>query len=272
MTKDFEKEYYEAEHFWESHSLADADNTLRINETVRLVPASAKNIADIGCGNGLFINQLRRERPELTTMAFDRSSTALRYVQGDKKEGSIEHLDFADRSFDCVSCLEVIEHLPLGLYEQALGELARISDKYLIISVPYDEDLEMDANQCPSCKTVFNANLHLRRYDKATFEHLFDQHGFRCVNSQLLGKRTTFKYHDRYRRMFYPQQFRQWLAPICPVCGYQKAPESAAATPASTTHSVSPARRALGMVSALPKALWPKEDRYYWILGLFERK
>lgn len=275
MTKDFEKAYYEAEHFWEEASLSDADNTHRINETVRLVPAQVKNIADIGCGNGLFINQLRKERPSLQTMAFDRSATALQYVQGDKKEGSIEHLDFPDKSFDAVSCLEVIEHLPIGLYEQALSELARISGKYLIISVPYDEDLEMDSNQCPSCKTIFNANLHLRRYDKSTFEHLFDAHGFKCTNSQLLGKRTTFKYHDRYRRAFYPEQFKQWLSPICPVCGYQSpktTSESQSAPKTAGNRQISPVRQLISTALALPKALWPKEDKYYWILGLFERK
>jgi ubiquinone/menaquinone biosynthesis C-methylase UbiE len=276
MQKDFEKEYYEAEHFWEEASLSDENNVMRIQETVRMIPASVKNIADIGCGNGLFIKQIRQDRPDLKTMGFDRSTVALRYVEGDKKEGSIEHLDFPDGAYDCASCLEVIEHLPVGLYEQALSELARISNKYLLISVPYNEDLEMDANQCPNCKSIFNANLHLRSYDTPTFTALFDKYGYKCVEHKLLGKSVHFKYHYEYRKTFYPKQFRKWLSPICPICGYHEEAKSSAdgnsVAPVSAKPAQSSLRKVLGLFTAIPKALWPKEDKYYWIIGVFEKK
>jgi ubiquinone/menaquinone biosynthesis C-methylase UbiE len=274
MQKDFEKEYYEAEHFWEDASLSDENNVMRIRETVRMIPASVQNIADIGCGNGLFIKQIHQDRPDLKTMGFDRSTVALRYVEGDKKEGSIEHLDFADGAYDCASCLEVIEHLPVGLYEQALSELARISNKYLVISVPYNEDLEMDANQCPNCKSIFNANLHLRSYDMPTFTALFEKYRYKCVEHKLLGKRVNYKFHLEYRKAFYPKQFRKWLAPICPICGYHE-PANSTNRATAPTNNAQPApsilRKVFGLLTAIPKALWPKEERYYWIIGVFKK-
>lgn len=275
MSTNFEKEYYEDERFWEESSLSDPMNTMRIVETIHIIPQDVKTIADIGCGNGIFINQLRREKPQIETMACDRSTTALRYVEGPKKEGSIDQLDFRDREFDCVSCLEVIEHLPIQLYKNALSELARISDKYLIISVPYNEDLELDANQCPSCKSIFNANLHLRNYDAETFKHLFDHWGFKCIEHKLLGKTVHFKYHKEYRKIFYASQFRQWYSPICPICGFQEpvvesriSGEVKAEKKASNSSLLNQVKSA---VLSLPKALWPKEEKHYWILGLFKR-
>jgi SAM-dependent methyltransferase len=46
----------------------------------------------------------------------------------------IEQLPFADRSFDCVVCCEVLEHLD-NLYF-IFSELVRVTRRYLIISLP----------------------------------------------------------------------------------------------------------------------------------------
>jgi ubiquinone/menaquinone biosynthesis C-methylase UbiE len=277
MQKDFEKEYYEAEHFWEEASLSDENNVMRIRDTVRMIPTSVKSIADIGCGNGLFIKQVHQDCLYIKTMGFDRSTVALRYVEGDKKEGSIENIDFLDGEYECVSCLEVIEHLPVGVYDQALSELARISNKYLILSVPYKEDLVMDTNQCPNCKSIFNANLHLRCYDTAKFTALFDKYEYKCVEHKLMGKSINYKYHNEYRKAFYPKQFRKWVAPICPICGYQEeAKSSKEGNGVESVSNMKPAqsllRKVLVLLTAIPKALWPKEERFYWIVGVFEKK
>lgn len=273
----FEKEYYQANKFWEESSLSDENNLHRFQETVRMIPEYVKTIADIGCGNGLFIKKIHQDRPDLYTMGFDRSNVALSYVLGEKKEGSIEHIALLDAAYDCVSCLEVIEHLPVGIYEQALSELARISNKFLLISVPYRENLEMDANQCPNCKSIFNSNLHLRNYDAAAFTSLFDRYGFKCVETKLLGKIVNYKYHFQYRKFFYSEQFRKWLSPICPICGYQGEAHNSTVeyrvTPEGNTKLAQYVlRKAKGLFTAIPKALWPKEQRYYWIIGVFEKK
>ncbi len=52
----FEKEYYESETFWEGEMLQDAANQQRIKTTASLIPDDVDTLADIGCGNGVFIN------------------------------------------------------------------------------------------------------------------------------------------------------------------------------------------------------------------------
>ena len=154
----FEQEYYESASFWEGEMLHDEANKKRIEFTRSYIPDDVKTLVDVGCGNGVFLNFLKKAKPDLKLLGIERSTVALNYVETEKLQGDISSLPLADRAFDCVSCLEVIEHLPLNIYETALKELARVSGKYIIVSVPYNEVIEESFNQCPSCKSIFNLN------------------------------------------------------------------------------------------------------------------
>jgi hypothetical protein len=57
----------------------------------------------------------------------------------DHQLASIEALPFDDDSFDVVSCMEVLEHLPDEIYEQGLAELRRVCRGQLLMTVPYRE-------------------------------------------------------------------------------------------------------------------------------------
>ena len=46
--------------------------------------------------------------------------------------GDVTNLDFPDRSFDCVFCAEVLEHIPVNLLEVACRELTRVTNEYLV--------------------------------------------------------------------------------------------------------------------------------------------
>jgi SAM-dependent methyltransferase len=269
---DFEKEYYEAESHWEGENLQDPANQERIRFTAEMIPQDVTNLIDIGCGNGVFVNYLTKHKSNLQLMAIDRSRTALKYVQTEKKEGDISQIPAADRSYDCVTCLEVIEHLPLQVYEKALEELTRIAGRYVIISVPYREVLEQSHTQCPACRSIFNYELHLRNFSDETMLHLLDKYGFSCVGKHHLGMSFHYKGYHTFRRIFYREQFRQWKSPICPICGYherigQLAQAEIVATPARAI----PKRKLISYFTGLPKLLWPKEKKFYWVIGLYER-
>jgi ubiquinone/menaquinone biosynthesis C-methylase UbiE len=267
----FEKEYYEANSFWEGEMLQDAANNERFDITANLIPAAVLSILDAGCGNGVFVNHLAKKKPELKIHALDRSETALRFVDTDKTQGDLAEMPFADGSFDCISCLEVLEHLPVDSFKKALAELTRVSKKYLLISVPYNEVLEDSYTKCPNCKAIFNYELHLRSFNDDVFKKLFDDYGYRQIKSVKAGMSENFKFHKSYRKLFYSEQFLRWNSPICPICGFTEKAKANNNQPINHQAHFSQKRKLISYLAAIPKMIWPKEKKYYWIIGLFEK-
>ena len=268
----FEKQYYESDIFWRDEMLQDPANRERIATTASLIPADTRSLADIGCGNGIFINRLQEIRSDLRLTAVDRSEMALKYVRTNKQIADIVDLPFENGAFDCVTCLEVIEHLPIPMYEKALNELARISNRHIIISVPLSEKLEDSHTQCPSCKTIFNKEIHLRSFEEEDMKKLFITQGFECKAILKLNPITTFRGHHMYRKLFYPEQFKNWESPICPLCGYETQEKTVGSVEPANTNGMPHKRKLISYLSALPKLLWPKDVHYYWILARYTRK
>lgn len=51
--------------------------------------------------------------------------------------GSAENIPLPDGSFDLVCAFEILEHLPFEKFEKCLREIARVSKKHAIISLPH---------------------------------------------------------------------------------------------------------------------------------------
>lgn len=102
-------------------------------------PLNPKNILDVGCGEGFTLHRLREKNIGEELEGIDFLKTAIeigkkQYPDLTLKEGSIYDLSYKDNSFDLVLCTEVLEHLVDP--QKALRELARVSKKYLLLSVP----------------------------------------------------------------------------------------------------------------------------------------
>jgi cyclopropane fatty-acyl-phospholipid synthase-like methyltransferase len=98
----------------------------QVHEALSARPGS---ILEIGIGSGIVAQTLRACGVQVTTLDLD---PALR----PSVAGSVTDLPFATESFDVVLCCEVLEHLPYERAEHALGELARVTRRRLLISVP----------------------------------------------------------------------------------------------------------------------------------------
>lgn len=89
-------------------------------------------ILDIGCGEGVFIE-------ELVSRGFKNiKGIDLNYSSGLVKRGNILATSFLEKHFDVILLLDVIEHLAFEDQERALREIKRIlkDDGKLIISIP----------------------------------------------------------------------------------------------------------------------------------------
>jgi len=121
---------------------------LRTRMFEEMIPHDVEPILDVGCGEGAITNRLARTRE---VVGVDTSSTALSHLETTAIEASATRLPLADDSFDLVLSSEMLEHMPRKEYVAALAEMRRVTRRYLLISVPYREDLAFRNVRCPGC-------------------------------------------------------------------------------------------------------------------------
>ena len=99
----------------------------QINQVIKIEP---KNILEIGVGNKMVSNYLKEMGFKVTTCDFDTN------VKPDIV-ADIRKIPLDSSSFELVMACEVLEHLPWNEVENAIAELARITNDFVIISIPY---------------------------------------------------------------------------------------------------------------------------------------
>ena len=118
---------------------------------------------DVGLGAGQFINAVARTRRYETVVGADPVRFG-KYVELEpgivRHDESIAALPFADDSFDVVTCMEVLEHLPTDVFAPGLAELRRVCRGQLLMTVPFEEPMPLS----PS---------HVRRFTAADIAELF---------------------------------------------------------------------------------------------------
>lgn len=100
-----------------------------------------RTLLDAGCGEGFVDEILLRAIPDLQITGFDVLPDSVKLAQlrnprATFSTGSIYDIDQPDNSFDAVIALEVMEHLHEP--DKALAELARVADRYVVLSVPHE--------------------------------------------------------------------------------------------------------------------------------------
>lgn len=106
-----------------------------------------ESLLDVGSGRGAFLWPLLDAFPALPVTSIDllwqRASDigALRRGGITRLSGfrmDVRHLAFASKSFDVITLLEVLEHIPET--SEVLSEVVRVARRFVLISVPAHED------------------------------------------------------------------------------------------------------------------------------------
>lgn len=104
-------------------------------------------LLDIGSGRGAFLWPLLDEFPLLPVTCIDVRDDRVRDINAvhdggvarlQAIRGDVTALPFASHSFDVITLLEVLEHVPAT--QQALAEICRVASRFVVLSVPSKED------------------------------------------------------------------------------------------------------------------------------------
>jgi len=271
--KDYKEEYYEQSNIWDRNFLEIYAEKERIEEIIKIIPSSIKTILDVGCGNGAFINTLANTSLNKfdRIVGVDSSKEALKYVKVEKYKASISNLPFENKSFNLVTCLEVLEHLSQEDFKRGILELQRVAKKYIIITVPNEEDLEHSLAMCPKCNCWFNPYFHVRSFNKSVLNNLFNN--YKLINIKEIGPAIEYRLYPSLLYSFY-RNWRKILPPktsICPQCGYQLKEKFRDIN----SNSISDRfllKNIFLFIKFYSKLVYPVKRRKRWLLALYEKK
>ncbi len=98
----------------------------QLSEVLSVRPGS---VLEIGPGPGIFKILLKNYGVSVDTVDIDADLNP-DFV------ASADDLPFSENSYDCVCAFQVLEHLPYAKALMAFSEMARVSKKYVMISLP----------------------------------------------------------------------------------------------------------------------------------------
>ena len=115
----------------------------RLNQIIKYINAKEKDkILEIGCGDGLIINKLKKG----WITGIDYSESAVKKAKENNKlnknikiiKGDAQNLKLDNNSFNKIICAEVIEHLPNP--EKVINEIKRIAKpkSKIVLTIPND--------------------------------------------------------------------------------------------------------------------------------------
>ena len=120
---------------WEIYS-SSLDGVLQNNPNI-------ESVIDVGCGMGNFTLELTNLKKFKKIVSIDFLKDTFDIARENAKffervsftEGDLIYMPFKDRSFDLAVCLNVLHHIHVDDFKVAIRELARITDKYLILEI-----------------------------------------------------------------------------------------------------------------------------------------
>jgi SAM-dependent methyltransferase len=102
------------------------------------------SLLDVGCNVGAWLMDCARRYPTSRLAGVEINEAALQIARqavpaAELHHGSVEKLPFVDESFDHVTCIEVLEHVPADLRPVAFREIWRVLKPggRLILTVPH---------------------------------------------------------------------------------------------------------------------------------------
>ncbi len=150
-------------------------------------PLDIETALDVGARDG-FISRLLAERFSRVT-SLDLEKPTIDHQRITCVKGDITSMDFPDNSFDLIVCTEVLEHIPTKLLSKACDELIRVSKRFVLIGVPYKQDIRVGRTTCSICGNKNPPWGHVNIFDYKQLQRLFPL--CKVVNKSFVGTTTN---------------------------------------------------------------------------------
>jgi SAM-dependent methyltransferase len=221
--------YYERPEIWDASTYTTGYNRDRLLTAVDMVPTGTESLLDVGSGNGAFLHFLEQKRPEIAIKGLEPSQQAInnRLCRAEIVRADLEALPFQAGSFDVVSTLEVLEHIPAGQIPTATSEIARVGRSSILLGLPYRE--RRTRIRCPECGCGFDPHQHLRTYDDEAAAKLFP--GMHYTRKTVLKGQQAIIPYIVLRVLRLEISADRFPKAVCPQCNWHGAtnPEAAPA-------------------------------------------
>ncbi len=169
------------DHVYSSNVMSSSKGQQRVAWLVSHVPSDAVQILDMGAGRGRIANALQERGHHV--VALDCSLIGLQQCDTLQVQSSVAQLPFRAYSYDLVICSEVLEHLTPELRTATLREMDRVSRRYILITVPNNEDLRVMQVKCHHCQSVFHAHGHLTSFTLPSLAELLPYRPVKLLTS-----------------------------------------------------------------------------------------
>ncbi|RMD81062.1 MAG: class I SAM-dependent methyltransferase [Lentisphaerae bacterium] len=143
----------------------------RFRDLLNLLPESGERVLDVGTRDGFYAKALTRHFKQV--VALDIVPPAFSHPHIWTINADACRLPFVDGSFDLVFCTEVLEHIPPERLNDICRELKRVCRKFLLIGVPYRQDIRVGRCTCRSCGKISPPWGHYNRFDETCLEAMF---------------------------------------------------------------------------------------------------
>lgn len=207
---------YGSKDVWNQNMQLGQKNLLRA--VIDFWPEQVSSAIDVGCGDGK-LTEIISQETGLDIVGFDSSAEALSRMNLETIQGDAATMPFGNAAFDLVLSTDTLEHIPDETYDQAWSELFRVAKKYVMVAVPFRENLLDSTAKCSKCSTQYHVNWHQRSYDIDSFSQKAPAGWY--VQSivvsgepwpDMLPKETCLR-----RELF--GEWSGWKMAICPECG-----------------------------------------------------
>jgi SAM-dependent methyltransferase len=187
----------------------------------QLIPRDVQSIIDIGCGEGFFTNRFLEK---YQTIGVDINKANLDKIKCKTIHSLAHEIQLEKNSIDLVFSSEMLEHLPNNdTLQKTTDKIKEIAKKYILITVPNQQNLNNNSVKCEDCGNIFNSSLHYFSFNQRKLEYLFS--GFNTIHFDTIG-RMSRPYTNNALLFIRNRIANNWSMPnqytTCPKCGNNK--------------------------------------------------